>query len=248
MVGFVSYEHSVPEALEKAGAIPVIARQKAVLVKPNLVESLQPPITTPAECVEAVIKFVRAHSGAEVVVAEGCGAAGYETAKPFRDLGYEEMAKKLGIRLVDLNTAPTVLLRRPECRVFPEFHMPEIAMTHFIISVPVLKAHSLAIITGTMKNMMGFAPPSHYQQGGHWKKSAFHAKMHESIRDLMRYRMPDLTLMDARVGMPEYHLGGRECDPPVKKILAGFDALGIDRMAAGLLGFDWKKIPHLRDM
>lgn len=145
----------------------------------------------------------------------------------FRDLGYEAMAKRLGVRLVDLNNEPTVLLQNPACRVFPRFHMPEIAMTHYIISVPVLKAHSLAIITGTMKNMMGFAPPAHYQQGGHWKKSAFHARMHESIVDLIRYRAPDLSLMDARIGpprrgetsparragMPEFHLAGTGGSP-----------------------------------
>lgn len=245
VVPFVDYARSVAEALERAGAGPVLARQKAVLVKPNLVESLPPPITTPVECVEAVISYVRSVSSAEIVVAEGCGAASHDTGRCFRDQGYERMAKRLGIRLVDLNNEPTVVLRNPECRVFPEFHMPRIAVTHFIISVPVLKAHSLAIITGTMKNMMGFAPPAHYQQGGHWKKSAFHARMHESIVDLVRHRAPDLSLMDARVGMPEYHLGGRECDPPVGKLVAGFDPVEVDRVSAGLLGLDWRKIPHL---
>ena len=37
----------------------------------------------------------------------------------------------------------------------------------------VLKAHSLAGVTPTMKNMMGLPPPAHYQQGGYWKKASF---------------------------------------------------------------------------
>lgn len=33
--------------------------------------------------------------------------------------------------------------------------------------------------------------------------------------------------------------------PPVKKIIAGFTPLEVDRQAAKLLGLDWKRIPHL---
>ena len=245
VVEYSSYARSVPAALDAVGAAEALKGQGKVLVKPNLVEALAPPVTTPAECVEEVVKYVRACSKAEVVVAEGCGAASYGTDRCFRDLGYLAMAKRLGVPLVDLNTAPTVLLHNPAARVFREFHMPEIAMSHFIISVPVLKAHSFATITGTMKNMMGFAPPAHYQQGGHWKKSAFHARMHDSILDLIDYRAPDLSVLDARVGLPEFHLGGRECNPPVGKIVAGFDPVEVDRKAAELLGFDWRRIPHL---
>ena len=146
---------------------------------------------------------------------------------------------------MDLNEAPTVRLQNAECRVFPEFHMPQIIMDSFLLSVPVLKAHSLSDITGTLKNMVGVAPPEHYQRGGYWKKSAFHARMHESILDLNRYRSPDLTVLDASVGLAEYHLGGPECDPPVNRIVAGFDPWGVDRLAAELLGMDWKTIPHL---
>jgi uncharacterized protein (DUF362 family) len=69
--------------------------------------------------------------------------------------------------------------------------------------------------------------------------------MHQSIVDLNRYRAPDLSLMDATIGMPDFHLGGRHCDPPVGKLLAGFDPLTVDRRSAELLGLDWRKIAHL---
>ena len=244
-VNFVSYEESVPKVLDAVGAREALAAQPAVLIKPNLVNATPPPVTTPVECVAAVVEYIRARSDAKVAIAEGCGAAGHGTQRCFDDLGYTELSRRLGVPLVDLNTAPTVLLRRDDCRVFPEFHMPEIALDHFIVSVPVLKAHSLAEITGTMKNMMGFAPPAHYQQGGHWKKSAFHARMHEAIVELNRYRSADLTLLDATVGLAEFHLGGAECDPPVNRLVAGFDPVRVDRLAADLLGLDWQRIPHL---
>ena len=62
--------------------------------------------------------------------------------------------------------------------------------------------------------------------------------------DLNAYRTPDLTVMDSSIGMPDVHLGGHHCDPPVNKLLGGFDARAVDREAATLLGLDWKMIQH----
>lgn len=242
---FVTYAETVAKVLDALHASQVFAEQPRILIKPNLVNSSRYPVTTPPECVEAIIDYIRACSDAETIIAEGCGAAECDTEEVFNVLGYTELASRLGVDLVNLNTAETVLLQEPSCRIFPEFHMPALAMDHYIISVPVLKAHSLAEITGSMKNMMGFAPPKYYQRGGYWKKSAFHARMHQSIIELNRYRTPDLTVLDATTGLSEYHLGGPECSPPVNRIVAGYDALEVDRCAAELLGMDWKSIPHL---
>ncbi len=244
-VAFSSYDESVREALEQIGAPGVIAEQETVLVKPNLVNDSPPPVTTPAACTAAVVRLVREWSGAAVTVAEGCGAADRDTPAVFAALGYDAMAAALGVALLDLNTAETVRLENPDCTVFGEFFLPAAAMESFIISVPVLKAHSFSAITGSMKNMIGFAPPSRYQQGGHWKKSAFHARMHEAIADLNRYRTPDLTVMDASVGLADFHLGGPACDPPLNRVMAGFDAKAVDRRGAELLGLDWRRIKHL---
>jgi uncharacterized protein (DUF362 family) len=244
---FTSYAETVTRVLDALNAGQVLSEQPRILIKPNLVNTSPYPVTTPPACVEAIITYIRTCSDAGIVIAEGCGAAECETEDVFEELGYTELASRHGVGLVDLNTAETVLLKEPSCRIFPEFHMPALAMDHYIISVPVLKAHSLAEITGTMKNMMGFAPPRYYQRGGYWKKSAFHARMHQSIIELNRYRAPDLTVLDATTGLAEYHLGGSACSPPVNRIVGGYTPREIDRCAAELLGMDWKMIPHLAD-
>ncbi len=118
----------------------------------------------------------------------------------------------------------------------------------FIVSLPLLKAHSLAGITGTLKNMMGFAPPQYYSGGGMWKKSFFHEQMQDSIIELCRYRTPDLTLMDASVGLSQYHLGGPMCDPPIGKLLAGDDPFRMDQCAAELLNLDPGIIRHIHQI
>jgi len=245
-VEFSSYHESVASVLDTIGAKEVLTRQSAILIKPNLTNASRHPVTTSAECCEAVADYVRSCSKANIVIAEGAGDPSLETHQIFDLLGYKKMADRHGIPLVDLNTSAVKKLENPECSVFPEMYLPEIAFTHFIISIPVLKAHSLSTITGTLKNMMGFAPPKYYSgRFGVWKKAAFHRNTHQAIADLNRYRSPDLSLMDASIGLSEYHLGGRHCNPPVGKILAGFDPLEVDRTAATLLGLDWKSIPHL---
>jgi len=246
IVNFISYQESVSEAFDALNVKDIIAEQSAILIKPNLVNDSPFPVTTSPECCGAIIEYIREISAAELVIAEGTGDSDLETTEVFERLGYGELAEKFGVPLIDLNYEPLKKLKNDCCPVFPEMYLPEIAFTHYIISVPVLKAHSLSIITGTLKNMMGFAPPKYYSgQYGIWKKAVFHKSMQQSIIDLNKYRTPDLTLLDASVGLAEFHLGGAECSPPVGKIIAGFGPVEVDREAAKLLGFDWQNIPHL---
>ena len=245
-VNFRSYAESVPEVLNRIGAADVLSRQDAVLIKPNLINADPHPVTTPAACCEALIDYIRDCSTADIVIAEGCGDAGCETPEVFAALGYEALAARKNVRLVDLNTAPLRRSVNASCTLFPEMRLPEVVLAHYLISVPVLKAHSLAEITGTCKNMMGVLPPQHYGgHPGHWKKAQFHHDLHRSIRELIDHRAPDMSLMDASVGLACFHLGGPPCDPPLNRLLAGFDPLALDRRAAGLLGMDWQRIPHL---
>lgn len=247
-VPFTSHEASVTQALDAVGAAETLARQVRVLLKPNLVTAQPFPVTTPPALVEAVIRYVRDCSRAEVIIAEGCGDARRETGEIFRCLGYDRLARRHGVRLVDLNHEPCLAVSRPGMSVFPELHLPRLAFEAFVVSLPVLKAHSIAGLTGSIKNMMGFLPPSVYQGAcGTWKKNSFHARMQASLRDLALCLAPGLTVMDASVGLAEHHLGGPSLDPPAGRILAGADARAVDRHAAGLLGLDWRSIGHLRD-
>lgn len=247
VVDFIAYEKSIAESLDSIGANRAIAGQTKILIKPNLVTTTPFPVTTAPECCSALIDYIRTcNNSARIVIAEGTGDPGHDTMQVFDVLGYTQLAARKNLVLKDLNTLPLHKLQNSACRRMPEYFFPEIGLSHFIISVPVLKVHTLAGMTGTMKNMMGFAPPAHYSGGGAWNKSALHRDLHEAIIDLNRYRAADLSIIDASVGMAGSHLGGRHCDPPVKKIIAGFDPVDVDRIAAGLLGLAWEEIGHLR--
>lgn len=242
VVDFTNYAETTAKSLDAMGAREILAKQSAVLIKPNLVTTAPHPVTTHPEACAAVIDYVREACEADIVIAEGTGDAEMETSGVFSRLGYDAVAAEYGIALIDLNQSPLVKLNNSDCPFFPK-----IAFSHFIVSLPVLKAHSLSVITGTLKNMMGFAPPQYYSgPPGIWKKAIFHKNVHQAVRDLNMYRTPDLTVLDASVGLAEYHLGGAPCDPPINKMVAGTDPVAVDRLAAELLNLDWRDIPHLR--
>jgi uncharacterized protein (DUF362 family) len=242
---FLSYDETIPELFQAAGAPEVLASRKCILIKPNLVNGSPPPVTLSAEACAALVKACRKWSSAKIVVAEGTGDRNHTTADVFRIHGYEELAENHDVELVDLNEAELVELSNPDCSFFPSLMIPHLVMESFVISAALLKAHSLATVTLAMKNMIGVAPPSHYQRGGFWKKSAFHEQMHRSVFELNHYRMPDLAFIDASIGLKEHHLGGRTCDPPVNKLLAGFDPVAVDAAGAQLLGVPWQGVGHI---
>ncbi len=240
------FAKNLPRLLENAALPAALAGKKRILIKPNLVEAKPPPVTTPVALVAALVDFLRAHApGAEIIIGEGCGSLSYDTWHPYAELGYVDLAKEKNIPLVDLNQEPSVKRSNPACKRWPEIHLPALAFDCLLISVPVLKAHTLSGVTLTMKNMMGLAPPEHYHQGGHWKKAAFHHRIHEAIVDLNRYRTPDFTILDATVGMSKAHLWGPTCNPPPNLLAAGFDPVSVDAYGAELLCRNWRDIGHI---
>jgi len=244
---FISWQGSVTAVLKASSLAEQLYPGQQILIKPNLVEPLDPPITTPVEIVGALIDYLRSVSpNSAIIIGEGSGSLANDTRHIFKVLGYTDLAAEKKVTLVDLNEADLVRKQDKNCRRWPEMFLPQIIYDSFLLSVPVLKAHSLAGVTLTMKNMMGLAPPSHYQQGGHWKKASFHQGIQEAVFDLNRYRTPDFTLLDATVGMQQAHLWGPTCDPPVNRIAAGFDPVAIDAYGCRLLGRDWQRIGHLR--
>lgn len=244
---FNSWQKTLPKLLDGVGLVAALAGHKRVLIKPNLVEALAPPITTPVDMVAALVDYLQDRlPEIEIVIGEGAGARDYETKHSFEVLGYQNMAREKNVALADLNTSPLIRQRRSDCRRWPEMYLPRLVFDSFLLSVPVLKAHSLAGVTLTMKNMMGLVPPTHYQRGGHWKKASFHDRIQEAIHDLNCYRAADFSLLDATIGMQEAHLWGPTCNPPPNQLAASYDPVAIDAYGSLLLRRDWRQIGHIR--
>lgn len=225
-----------------------IRHERRILIKPNLVNAQAPPITTPIALIAALVDYLQSISDAEIIIGEGTASSRHDTLYVFTQLGYADLAAEKKVGLVDLNEEQSISLKNEACRRWPEMHLPEIVFGCFLLSVPVLKAHTLAGVTLTLKNMMGLPPPSHYQLEKSWKKASFHRQINQAVADLNRYRCPDFTLLDASVGMADSHLHGPACEPPVGLLAAGYDPIAIDAYGTTLLGKSWQEIGHIRDL
>lgn len=240
-IRFADYRSTVAKALDAIGAGARLPDDRLIIIKPNLTNADGPPVTTPVGAAEAVYEYCRARCKAEIAIGEGCGSG--VTSDAFQSNGYATLARKHGLRLLDFNQEPDVLLRRNDTLQLKELYLPRIALDAFIISLPILKDHSFTRTTIAMKNMFGLAPAPRYE--GSWNKSALHSpSTHRSVVDVCRYKRPDLCVVDAVVALTGMHLAGTPRN--LGLILAGLDPVAVDAVGSQLLGHDPRKIEYLR--
>jgi len=238
---FMNYPESVAEALEEIGASERLPDDGLIILKPNLVNTDGPPVTTPVEMVEAVYHYCRERCSAEIAIGDGCGSG--RTSDTFRANGYGAMARREDIQLIDFNFCDTVEVSNPNAHVLKTFHMPEIVPDAFLVSLPILKDHCFTTTTIAMKNLFGIAPQNHY--GGSWNKSRLHSpSSHRSVVDICTYKKPDLCVVDAVVALEGMHLYGTP--RRLNTILASFDPVAVDAEGSRMMGHDPWTIEYLR--
>jgi len=239
-VTFTDYRRSVAEALDAVGAAERLPQEGLILIKPNLTNDSPPPVTTPVAAAEAVYLYCRERTAAEIAIAEGCGSG--RTADVFGRLGYDDLARRYGLRLIDFNEAPALKHHLAEADPWPDLYLPAVVREAFLISLPVLKDHSMTTTTIAMKNLFGLAPALYYR--GSWNKSRLHSpSTHRSVVAVCRHRPPDLCVVDALVALTGSHLSGRE--KRIGRILAGFDPVAVDAVGSDLLGHDADRIEYI---
>lgn len=239
---FVVYESSVKKLLDKAKFREIIRKERKIILKPNLTKYKAFPTTSDPEFVEAVIRYIRkCNKKAKIIIAEGSG--GSSTEKCYKKLGYLELAKKYDIDLIDLNNAETVKKRSKKFKKFKSIEFPKVLLDGFLISLPILKGHSKTKVTISLKNMIGCYPAHYYQESGHnWKNVLHKIGIDNSIHDILAVKPPDYAICDASIAQLEHEINGYPKE--IGLLLAG-KPLEVDKRGALLLGYDWKRIPHL---
>lgn len=238
------YSSAVTSALDEVNAVDALTGFSRIIVKPNMVNSSPPPVTTDVRFVIAVVSYLKDRFEAEIVVAEGSGEG--STLGNFKLNGYDQTTKDLGVELVDLDALPVKKYENPNAGEYREIHLPEYLEDTALVSVPPAKDHTITRVTLGLKNMVGCLPASHYSGYWSYKKSQVHAvATDQAVADLMLYIRPLLTVIDARQGLVGGHLSGRVPNPPLEKIIASTDVLAADHEASRLLGHDPETIRHL---
>ncbi len=208
-----------------------------VVLKPNLITCEAPPTTTPVDIVEALAKWFIG-KGLDVVVAEGSGWG--STWDAYRALRYDRLAE-YGVKLVDLNTDSHEVLENEEAAVLKKFELPLTIKNAYVVSVPVLKEHSITGVTLSLKNMLGASLGEGSRVA---RKGRFHRLgLDESIVDINMYVKPRLAVIDGRIAGVGGELGSKPRSLGV--IIASEDLVAADAYACTLLGRNPLSIRHI---
>lgn len=230
-----------------------LAGKKSAVIKVNIVQPRAPEsgvITHPAVA-EAIINTLRAHGVERITIAEG-PALGVDARKAFRESGYEELAKRLRVKLVNLFDEPRTKLDvgygykdlpnvyRDEdlqnyyCGYLP---IPNIFLESDIyISVPKLKTHNRTTVSLSLKHQWGLLPFK--------ERQTYHrVGLHEPIVHLARAVKPHIVVIDGITGLEG---NGPVLGKPRRSevIAIGTDMLETDIVGAELMKQEPRNITH----
>ncbi|WXG42131.1 MAG: DUF362 domain-containing protein [Candidatus Freyarchaeum deiterrae] len=216
------------------GELDIKIPQKKIVIKPNLIANNPYPTTTSSKTVEAIIKNLKKFEK-EIIIAEGAGWT--DTFEAYRDLGYQEIAKRHGAKLVDLNTDKYEIVKNPKALVLNEYELPLTLKDSYLVSAAVLKVHSQVGVTLSIKNMLGASIDGH--------KGRFHRRgINESIVDINLYKAPNLAIIDGREANVKGELGGEV--QTFDLMIFSQDPVAADAVGAKILGVDPLSVKYLR--
>ncbi len=226
---FKSYEETVQGLLNILKLQRELKKYDKIVLKPFLTNPLQD--STPREFVENVLKFVLNNKNpvAEVFIAEG--ADGENTQELSEIMGYDKLAERYDVSLIDLNKTETQAVQNKDFTKFEEVYYPKILLESFVISLPKLGFNEETGMTASLSNMLGAFPAEYYK--GFFSRSKNKIRkwpIKYSVHDIVKCKLPDFSIVD-----------GSEQGV----ILAGLP-VEIDKQSAKLLGKEWKEIPYLR--
>ncbi len=222
----------------------IVERGNRVLVKPNML-SAHPPkdgVTTHPAVVRAVVELVQ-ESGAEALIGDSPGGMNRNLGHCWDVCGYSEISMVTGAPLVNLDRE-IVEVEVADGVIYRRLHLSRTVLeVDALITVPKLKTHSLTLLTGAVKNLLGLIPG-----GG---KIEFHRRcprpddLGEAIVDILSVARPKLALMDAVVGMEG---NGPVSDKlrDVGVILASRDSVALDTVAQVMIGLKPFDVPTTR--
>lgn len=224
-------------------------RGAKVLIKPNSVLPVKTGsgIVTDARVVEAVTKMVLEKNPKKVIIGEG-SSVGYDFKERWNSIhcmevtGVMEVARTLGVEVLDLNQDEQVEVKAPDAFVMERFAIARTALeADIIISLPVIKTHIRTGITCGLKNMKGVLP-------GNEKRRTHKLGLDKGIVDLNRVARPTFTVVDGIVGVQgawSSHVD--EADRvALNLICAGSDVVAVDSVCATIVGFDTRDILHVQ--
>ncbi len=228
----------VEAAVNGLGGINRFVRSgNRVVVKPNIAWARTPQegANTDPEIVAAVVGLCR-QAGARRVVVIDHTCSNYRMS--YQQSGIEAAAGRAGAEVLpadqvkyyrEINIPQAKILRSPMV-------LNEILDCDVLINLPAVKVHGGAMVTLSMKNLMGVV----------WDRGLMHStNLHQTIADLSLAVKPKLILLDATRILTSNGPAGPGNVQTLNQIVAATDPVAADAYGAKILGFAPEKISHI---
>ncbi len=246
LVSVVKYEEpleSVRKVIELSNLFDDLPKDAKIFIKPNIVYWSSGPhpkwgVITTSRVMEDVVTILKEQGIDDITIGEGFQSD--EAAQDaFKKLGYNELKERFGVKLINTNDRPYEKIDMG-CEFLVNFASDPLK-ADYIISLPVLKTHSQAVVSLGIKNLKGFINiPS---------RKKFHSadpikNLHFNVAKLPNNIPPCLTLIDGIYTLER----GPSMDGKAHRtnlLIASKDILSADIVGAKLLGIEPSDVPHL---
>lgn len=235
-----SIEKAVNESIDLIDGLSDLPGKKVVCIKPNLcgLKSSSSGQTTDPRIVEAIIKRVNMVSNCKINIVETNNSqASADTT--FEKLGYIDLADKYpNVRCVNLSKDAKLKVSW-DSEIFRTLSVPETMLfSDYFINVAKLKTHVDYYYTGVLKNAYGLLVDRR-------SRLQYHGYMDKILSDLNTIYKPELSIIDAIIGMEGF--GPTDGKPKyVGAIIASKDPVAADAVGAQIAGIKPTKVGYLK--
>lgn len=212
-------------------------KDRRVLIKPNMLAAMPPEAGTnthPAVLEAVVLECLE--RGASVIAGDNSASIERNPYYTAEKAGYIEACHGcFGGLSSEVVQVPS------NSRLVKSFWISKAVLdADYVINVPKLKSHVVMILTGALKNTLGYVPGGCKNQL-HFK-TAGRKQFAEILVDIHRLRPPDLHIMEALTVMEG---NGPDSGPlrEVGKVLASTDPVALDATAIRMTGQDPARVP-----
>jgi len=223
---------SMNEILKQAVHEAGLRGKKRIFVKPNLShpEYVAGVVTDPALTFE-LVSLLR-DGAAEVIVGESDGF-NYPCRLAFEKTGTAAAVKRAGGTVINLSEDKVVKVKFGGNSAVKQLFLPKTLLdADAVVDLPLMKTHEFMMYSGAIKNLFGCVPSN--------RRIYLHPYLPEVLYLLYALLKPQLTIMDARVGIEG---NGPTKGNPVKMdlMLTSNCALATDIIATRIMRLNWKE-------
>lgn len=240
---------SVREAVESSGGLDGLPAGARVFIKPNIVfwtKAVPFPkwgVITTSRVVEDMVVLLMERGIDRITIGEGTVVArpgDLETpAHAFQTLGYDLLAKRYGVKVVNLLEHPFEKVDVGDGIFFK--YSTHILHSDFVVDLPVLKTHSQAVVSLGIKNLKGTLDVGSRQK---CHSADPERDLHFMVSRIPVPMPPVFTLQDGIYTLERGpNIDGRARRTDV--LVASADLLSADLVGARVLGFEPSEVPHL---